>query len=236
MELENVRLFLCIHYTDMYKDEYDVVKVPRTMNIIQPHSTADFDTVRIAYGNKKYSDITRIRAIAVTDDRIYWVDDVDYKQSHVLAFLRSGKKPADAQLAQAKEEYLNRYSIDPQKLRKTLSEGITVLPPEDDPAEEKGFWAKIGSWFTFPDNDLKIELPRVLTMIDPVISLRPLDSEDALVPEENYLAGTAIHTEFDYVPEYEEVLPLYIYSDFVSFRVDILYKGKDSEVQQVVQL
>jgi len=27
IDLENVRIFLCIHYTDMYKDEYDVVKV-----------------------------------------------------------------------------------------------------------------------------------------------------------------------------------------------------------------
>ena len=88
MDLENVRVFLCIHYTDMYKDEYDVVKVPKTMNIIPKHSTADLDTLRITYPGKTYEDITRIRAIAVTDDRICWVDDVDYKQNHVLDVLR----------------------------------------------------------------------------------------------------------------------------------------------------
>ena len=41
------------------------------------------------------------------------------------------------------------------------------------------------------------------------------------------------HLVFDYVPQYEEKLPLFIYSDYVSFRVDILYKGKESVVEQV---
>ena len=45
LRLENVRVFLCIHYTDMYKDEYDVVKVPKTLNVIEPHTTADLDVV-----------------------------------------------------------------------------------------------------------------------------------------------------------------------------------------------
>ena len=232
MDLENVRVFLCIHYTDMYKDEYDVVKVPRTMNVIPKHSTADLDTLRITYPGKKYDDITRIRAIAVTDDRICWVDDVDYKQSHVLDFLRGGRSQSE-QLQQAREEYLSNYSLDPAKLRQTLMEGVTVLPPEENPAEEKNWWETFCGWFTFPDNDLKIELPRVLTMLDPVFSLRAVDGEDALAPKENYLSGTAIHLVFDYVPQYEEKLPLYIYSDFVSFRVNILYKGKDSVVEQV---
>lgn len=233
MDLENVRVFLCIHYTDMYKDEYDVVKVPRTMNIIPKHSTADLDTVRINYADKKYDDITRIRAIAVTDDRICWVDDVDYKQNHVLEFLRDKRNGNQQLLNEVKEEYLSNYSLKPEKLQKTLQDGVTVLPPEEDPAEEQGFWDKVSGWFTFPDNDLKIELPRVLTMLDPVFSLHAIDDEKALSPKENYLSGTSIHLQFDYVPEYEERLPLYIYSDFVSFRVTILYKGKDSVVEQV---
>ena len=233
MDLENVRVFLCIHYTDMYKDEYDVVKVPRTMNIIPKHSTADLDTVRINYADKKYDDITRIRAIAVTDDRICWVDDVDYKQNHVLEFLRNKRNGNQQLLNEVKEEYLSNYSLKPEKLQKTLQDGVTVLPPEEDPAEEQGFWDKVSGWFTFPDNDLKIELPRVLTMLDPVFSLHAIDDEKALSPKENYLSGTSIHLQFDYVPEYEERLPLYIYSDFVSFRVTILYKGKDSVVEQV---
>ena len=233
IDLENVRVFLCIHYTDMYKDEYDVVRVPKTMNIIAKHSTADLDTVRMTYANKNYSDITRIRAIAITDDRICWVDDINYKKSRAIVMSNTANKEGNKRIEKDKEEFLKNYSIEPSKLKQTLLTGITVLQPDDDPREEKGFWATIGSWFSRPDNDLKIELPRVLTMIDPVFSVGRIDEHDALLPTKNYLSGTAIHLVFDYVPKYNEQLSLYIYSDFVDFRVNIIYRGKDSQISSV---
>ena len=233
LDLENVRVFLCIHYTDMYKDEYDVIKVPHTANIIAKHSTADLDTVTLRYPGKTYKDITRIRAIAMTDDRICWVDDVNYKQSHALSFLRGGQRDASALQAQARQEYLRNYSLEPQKLQRTLKEGITILPPEEDPTADLSWWDTFLSWFSSPDNDLKLELPRVLAMTDPVFSLHPLDSDDAITPSENYLSGTTIHLHFPYVPSYGEHLPLYIYTESATFQVDLLYKGKDSQVLSV---
>ncbi|UKK56790.1 hypothetical protein [Prevotella communis] len=236
LDLENVRVFLCIHYTDMYKDEYDVIKVPHTANIIAKHTTADLDTVVLRYPGKTYKDITRIRAIAMTDDRICWVDDVNYKQSHALSFLRGGQRDASALQAQAREEYLRTYSLEPQKLRRTLQEGITILPPEEDPTADRSWWDTFLSWFSSPDNDLKVELPRVLAMTDPVFSLHPLDSDAAITPEENYLSGTVIRLRFPYVPAYGDHLPLYIYTESATFQVDILYRGKDSQVLSVTIL
>ena len=233
LDLENVRVFLCIHYTDMYKDEYDVIKVPHTANIIAKHSTADLDTVTLRYPGKTYKDITRIRAIAMTDDRICWVDDVNYKQSHALSFLRGGQRDASALQTQARQEYLRNYSLEPQKLQRTLKEGITILPPEEDPTADLSWWDTFLSWFSSPDNDLKLELPRVLAMTDPVFSLHPLDSDDAITPTENYLSGTTIHLHFPYVPSYGEHLPLYIYTESATFQVDLLYKGQDSQVLSV---
>ena len=236
LDLENVRVFLCIHYTDMYKDEYDVIKVPHTANIIAKHTTADLDTVTLRYPGKTYKDITRIRAIAMTDDRICWVDDVNYKQSHALSFLRGGQRDASALQAQAREEYLRTYSLEPQKLRRTLQEGITILPPEEDPSADRSWWDAFLSWFSSPDNDLKVELPRVLAMTDPVFSLHPLDSDAAITPEDNYLSGTVIRLRFPYVPAYGDHLPLYIYTESATFQVDILYRGKDSQVVSVTIL
>ncbi|UKK62316.1 hypothetical protein L6468_00640 [Prevotella communis] len=236
LDLENVRVFLCIHYTDMYKDEYDVIKVPHTANIIAKHTTADLDTVTLRYPGKTYKDITRIRAIAMTDDRICWVDDVNYKQSHALSFLRGGQRDASALQAQAREEYLRTYSLEPQKLRRTIQEGITILPPEEDPTADRSWWDTFLSWFSSPDNDLKLELPRVLAMTDPVFSLHPLDSDDAITPEDNYLSGTTIHLRFPYVPAYGDHLPLYIYTESATFLADILYRGKDSQVLSVTIL
>ena len=236
LDLENVRVFLCIHYTDMYKDEYDVIKVPHTANIIAKHTTADLDTVTLRYPGKTYKDITRIRAIAMTDDRICWVDDVNYKQSHALSFLRGGQRDASALQAQAREEYLRNYSLEPRKLRRTLKEGITILPPEEDPTADRSWWDTFLSWFSSPDNDLKLELPRVLAMTDPVFSLHPLDSDAAITPEENYLSGTVIRLRFPCVPAYGDHLPLYIYTESATFQVDILYRGKDSQVLSVTIL
>ena len=236
LDLENVRVFLCIHYTDMYKDEYDVIKVPHTANIIAKHTTADLDTVVLRYPGKTYKDITRIRAIAMTDDRICWVDDVNYKQSHALSFLRGGQRDASALQAQAREEYLRTYSLEPQKLRRTLQEGITILPPEEDPSADRSWWDTFLSWFSSPDNDLKVELPRVLAMTDPVFSLHPLDSDAAITPEDNYLSGTVIRLRFPYVPAYGDHLPLYIYTESATFLADILYRGKDSQVLSVTIL
>ena len=236
LDLENVRVFLCIHYTDMYKDEYDVIKVPHTANIIAKHTTADLDTVVLRYPGKTYKDITRIRAIAMTDDRICWVDDVNYKQSHALSFLRGGQRDASALQAQAREEYLRTYSLEPQKLRRTLQEGITILPPEEDPTADRSWWDTFLSWFSSPDNDLQLELPRVLAMTDPVFSLHPLDSDAAITPEDNYLSGTVIRLRFPYVPAYGDHLPLYIYTESATFLADILYRGKDSQVLSVTIL
>ena len=111
-----------------------------------------------------------------------------------------------------------------------------MLPPEVDPTEERSTWKSIKGWFSHPDNTLSIELPRALVMADPVFSIRPLDAADALQPDENYLSGTAIHLHFDYEPELDEVLPLYIYTEAADFKVDILYRGKDSTVQAVTIL
>jgi tetratricopeptide (TPR) repeat protein len=87
--LENVRLFLCIHYTDMYKDEYDVVKVPQTVSIIEPDEEIEIKDVPLGYRDKKYTDITRIRAIAMTDDRLCWVDDIGFSHDHSFFTLPS---------------------------------------------------------------------------------------------------------------------------------------------------
>ena len=73
----------------MYKDEYDVVKVPQTVSIIEPNEEIEIADVPLGYRDKKYADITRIRAIAMTDDRLCWVDDIGFSQKR--SFLWFGK-------------------------------------------------------------------------------------------------------------------------------------------------
>lgn len=232
LALENVRVFLCIHYTDMYRDEYDVIRVPRAAARLEAHSTADLDTVVLRYPGKNYEDITRIRAIVVADKEICWVDNVSYKRDRILEALRGDKKH-DQQRKEAREEYLRHYSLDPQRLMATVKEGLKVLPPEEDPEEEKGWWKKVAGWFSSPDNTLKVELPRILSRTNPLFTLNAIDHEDALTPVSNEIYGTRICLNFDYEPTLAEVLTLYVYNDVQNFKVSIKYFGERSEVESV---
>ena len=72
VDLENVRVFLCIHYTDMYRDDYDVVKLPETKSTVAGHSVAAFAPVKLEYRGKSFKDITGTRAIVMTDDKVFW--------------------------------------------------------------------------------------------------------------------------------------------------------------------
>ena len=232
LALENVRVFLCIHYTDMYQDEYDVIRVPKAAGRLEAHSTVDLDTVGLHYPDKTYEDITRIRAIVVADKEICWVDNVNYKKDRILESLRGGSSLSQQQ-QQARDEYLRNYSLDPRRLMATVKEGLKVLPPEEDPEAEKGWWKSFVGWFSSPDNTLKIELPRVLSRTNPLFTLNAIDHENALTPVSNEIYGTKICLNFDYEPTLAEILTLYVYNDVQNFKISIKYFGERSEVESV---
>lgn len=244
IDLENVRIFLCIHYTDMYKDEYDVVKVPTTKNIIKHHELVDLGEMKLEYQGKKYQDITRVRAIAMTDDKICWIDKADYKESHASALLNSNQYGKEVLLDKIKKHFLADYSLDVSALQKLLQKGISINGVAAKQKQESNNWLSWGKvkeisssvteLWNKPDKKLKLEIPRVLTLIDPVFSIYQLqDKEKVMLPKENFLAGSSIKLKFDYEPKDGDVLPLYIYSDFVNFRVDIECKAGEMLVKNV---
>lgn len=245
IDLENVRIFLCIHYTDMYKDEYDVVKVPTTKNIIRHHEIADLGEMKLEYEDKKYHDITRVRAIAMTDDKICWIDKADYKLSHASTSLNTNQYGKEVLVNKIKEHYLADYSLDANVLLKLLQTGIGINGGAPVQKQEKSAWLSWGKvkeisssvtdLWNKPDKKLKLEIPRVLTLIDPVFSIYQLqDKEKVMLPQENFLAGSNIRLKFDYEPKDGDLLPLYIYSDFVNFRIDIEYKEGKGKIKNVV--
>ena len=81
---------------------------------------------------------------------------------------------------------------------------------------------------------IEIELPRILSLIDPVFSLNQVNDKDKSVrPKEDYLSGSNIRLKFDYDPKEGETIPLYIYSDFINFKVTIKFTGGKPEVKNV---
>ena len=221
VDLENVRAFLCIHYTDMYTDEYDVVKVP-SVNVIPHYEKKSLGTVKLNRPGKTTKDITRIRAIIMTDDKICWVDEPKYKQSKGLNLSSKSNATSSSLTELAKKNFAKEHNLEATSLAKTIKTDINVIAPVNK---------------MFNKQNLKIELPRILSFIDPTFSLYEImDTEKAVLPVQNYLAGSLIRLEFDYKPKEEGVIPLYIYSSFVNFKVDIAYRDGKYEVQDVTSL
>ena len=229
IDLENVRIFLCLHYTDMYKDEYDVQKLP-SVNIIKHNDKTEIGVVKLNYEDKKYNDITRIRAIAMTDDKICWIDNVDYKYMKASETASKKKKPAST----VKQQLLEDFNVDNGKLQSAIERGMKVYGTVSDGNLWNDMKRDVKNLVTGKDKKLRIELPRILSIIDPVFSLHQINDKDKSVrPSENYLSGSSIRLKFDYEPKQNETIPLYIYSDFANFKVTVKFEGGTPVVKKV---
>lgn len=233
VDLENVRIFLCLHYTDMYKDEYDVVKCP-TINIIKHHDKTEIGTVKLNYEDKRYDDIAHVRAIAMTDDKICWIDDVNYKYTRAYEQSKQvGKQPsATAEQLTPREQFLRDFKVDADDLAQAVKTGIKVYGNVKN--GDKSLWESVSDIWSSKDNKLKIELPRILSLIDPVFSLKPLkDKDSAILPEENFLNGNNIRLKFDYEPKDGDTIPLYIYSDYINLKITLKFTGGKPSVESI---
>lgn len=233
VDLENVRIFLCLHYTDMYKDEYDVVKCP-TINIIKHHDKTEIGTVKLNYEDKRYNDIAHVRAIAMTDDKICWIDDVNYKYTRAYEQSKqAGKQPsATAEQLTPREQFLRDFKVDADDLAQAVKTGIKVYGNVKN--GDKSLWESVSDIWSSKDNKLKIELPRILSLIDPVFSLKPLkDKDSAILPEENFLNGNNIRLKFDYEPKDGDTIPLYIYSDYINLKITLKFTGGKPSVESI---
>ena len=209
IDLENVRIFLCLHYTDMYKDEYDVQKLP-SVNIIKRNDKTEIGVVQLKYENKKYNDITRIRAIAMTDDKICWIDNVDYK--YMKATEQASKETKmKVPIGSIKQQLLEDFDVNNNKLLSIIENGIKIYATISDGNLWNDMKTDVKNLVHGKDKNLRIELPRILSIIDPVFSLNELNSVGKSIrPIENYLSGSNICLKFDYEPKQNESLPLYI--------------------------
>ena len=235
IDLENVRIFLCLHYTDMYKDEYDVQKLP-SVNIIKHNDKTEIGVVKLNYENKRYNDITRIRAIAMTDDKICWIDNVDYKYMKASEMAVKENK-SNSHLATLKQQLLEDFDINNDKLLSIIEDGIKIYASVSDGNLWHDMKNDVKNLVTGKDKNLRVELPRILSIIDPVFSINEINSADKSIrPTENYLSGSNICLEFDFQPNEEDSLPFYIYSDFADFKVELSFNDGKPSVKKVVLL
>ena len=218
-KLSNVRLFLCLHLTDMYKDEYIVKKMETTVSNVDPHSVADFGKLQLdyeIYGKKKndVADIVSARAIIMTDSLIIWVDEDKVKRTNIVD--RIGK-------------YKNKVNFDKKDINimnkkwsgKSLADAIHS-EISFETRDQSGFLNSV-----FGSKRIAFHFPRVLDGLNPYFSFGPLNKKDVVLPVSVILNGDHIDVEFEKNSSYANTTrQLYISSTEGVFFTDVTFDEK----------
>jgi tetratricopeptide (TPR) repeat protein len=181
---ENIRVFLCFHFTDMYKTEYHVVRVP-TLNRIGSNEKAEMGEVTLNYRGKSFNDITRVRAIALTDNTICWIDNVynaDTKVNYNPTRTASIAELTASTSMKQRQHYFASMNETANTIKQSLRRNTTISTEEAN---------KLFKNHTL----LHVYLPRIVIMLDPIYELN-----GSMAPEEDYLQGTVAHLVFKDAP------------------------------------
>ena len=182
--LENVRVFLCFHFTDMYKTEYHVVRVP-TLNRIGGNERAEMGEIELNYRGKSFNDITRVRAIALTDNTICWIDNVYNADTHTNynpTYSASVAELAGSASMKQRQHYFASMNETASSIKESLLRNTDIRTEDNSNLFKK-------------HSLLHIRLPRIVMMLDPVYVFN-----ENTAPNEDYLQGTVAHLVFEDAP------------------------------------
>lgn len=212
--LENVRLFVCLHLKDMYKDDY-IVKPCETISKIEPLQSICWN-----FGSEySMSDIVRIRAILMMDDKIAWVDNLSNKQGLVLDRVHNivhEKYSGDS--------FLRNLGTSTQKIFSDIKNGgiscdMFRLNEKIEGVGKKG------------ENIICVNLPREAIMLDPIVTINEIG--DCIHSSQRYVSGSKITTAFNYDPQEGEIVPIYIYSKYLDIKADFLVEEGSLKLKKI---
>lgn len=253
-QLENVRVFMCLHYTGMYTDDYKVIKLAEEKNIVAPFTEVVFKEVGLE--GRHTSEITHMRAIIMTDNQIGWVDTPTAKLSKVL---RRNSDPLNAaERAARNAKYLKGMNLDAPAIKSLIASEMRIngeplqLDPitrktieqehEDMLTSAKKFFKKSIKLVSFGANDAEnttlVELPRLLTLFSPVCTIYPISegSSKTIHPKEEVLDGGYIRASFPHKFEDNSTIPICIYGNCVAFRIDIQRVGDQYQLKKIKEI
>ncbi len=207
--IENVRIFLCMHTVGMYKDDYDIIRMTQTRNVIEPYETVVFNRVDIS--PRQIEDITRLRAIVMTDDKVCWIDDAAVKQQKAVTTQRDDSdRNARQQHNLRREQFMRDLSITTASLNRLIAQRTTATT-------DRG-------WL---ESTLTVRLPRMLALLAPQFTMHAIeDSDRSRRPASNRLIGESIELTFDTVPS--DSFDLCLYSEYVSLRIPMIRNSDGS--------
>lgn len=205
---ENIRLFLCFHFTDMYKTEYHVVRVP-TLNRINGNEYIEIGEIELDYRDKSFNDITRVRAIALTDNTLCWIDNVynsDTQTNYNPTRTATIAELAGSSNMKQRQRYFSAMNETASSISESLQQNTSI---------EKETTGNFIKQHTL----LHIRLPRIVVMLNPIYELN-----ESILPNEDYLQGSVAHLVFKDAP-LQENNKLTIKSIYTSYQIHFTEKN-----------
>ncbi len=167
--IENVRLFLCIHFTDSYKDNYQVFKVPDVLNNLPPYSEKDYEEpLEVTYewlGNKKIvpEDIVKLRGVIITDDIVSWIDEEGFK-------FQTAKERSQEQ-NKLKTDFPKELISDLEKTEISVDQGYVY-------------------------NDITFSVPKELINLEPYVTINDINSINPIQPKSKQIDAQKLVYKF----------------------------------------
>lgn len=167
--IENVRLFLCIHFTDTYKDSYQVFKVPDALNNLDAFSEKKFDEPLVInykwLDNEKEvpKDIVRVRGVIITDDIVSWIDEDGFKFKEA-------------------QENFSKYGIENTNFSSGILEEISK--------------AKVLVDRGYVYNDITFSITKEIIEFDPYVTINNINSINPIRPSEKLMDGNQLVYKF----------------------------------------
>jgi hypothetical protein len=192
--IENVRLFLCIHFTDSYKDNYQVFKVPDALNSLAPYSEKDFEKpLEIIYewlGNKKIvpEDIVKLRGVIITDDIVSWIDEKGFK----------------FQTAKDRSQEYNKLKTDLPK------ELISVLEKSE---------ISVNQGYVY--NDIVFTVPKELINSEPYVTINDINSINPIQSKSKQIDGQKLVYNFRTRVSVDKLKEIHIITKSGSLKIPI---------------
>ena len=192
--IENVRLFLCIHFTDTYKDSYQVFRVPDALNNLDAFSEKKFDEPLVV--NYKWldsekevpEDIVRVRGVIITDDIVSWIDEEGFKFKEA-------------------QENFNKYGIENTNFSSEILQELNQ--------------AKVLVDRGYVYNDITFSITKKIIEFDPYVTINNINSINPIRPSEKLVDGNQLVYKFRTRKKIDELKDILLVTNQGSLNIPI---------------
>ena len=218
-KLSNVSLILCLHFTDMHRDDYATFKMDKSLPALEPNSKNSFGKLAIDYElfgtPKDNDDIVNYRAVLISNEAVTWVDSNEFRLKRIKEELSSEAGPGAGEVNGEKKGYLESLGLDGQKIRESILDVVSLSIDNNLVGSDK----------------VQFKVPRAIALLKPVFRMSVADGEES-GPLQNLIKGENVDLVFKKGSLGQgEKIKLKVYSRYVN--ATLTFEGTETDYKLI---